>query len=359
MHDRAIERIEKNRATQDPSLNLGNCGHQEFPIQILEHAWFEDLSFGGKHCTKAFAEWADSPHDGPPNKIGRIPDLGTLSKLKRLSVAGSQESAISPLRSLAGLKNLKSLEALDFSRTQAGSLAPLAALPLQWIAFAQTEIADLGPLSEPHGLEYLDISPTRVTNLGPLTNLSGLVSLKFKGQSIQLGKFADFLPPETILPMNKVFISYSSQDRLFVEELRSHLCVLERNNLISSWHDRPIAAGAEWDHKIRRELQDADVILLLLSPDFLNSDYIWDIELDFALRKHEQRSAIVVPILLRSCLWEDTPLSRLQMANRVPVKGGPIDLAPNRDQTWRAVVERVKTAIRPSQPTPPKATEGG
>lgn len=70
MHDLAIERIEKNRVAEDPSLNLGNSGLQEFPTQILEHTWLEDLIFVGKHCTKTFAMWADRTHDALANKKG-------------------------------------------------------------------------------------------------------------------------------------------------------------------------------------------------------------------------------------------------------------------------------------------------
>ncbi len=171
------------------------------------------------------------------------------------------------------------------------------------------------------------------------------------GVSLQLGHFAQFLPNRTF-PMKKLFLSYSSRDRAFVDQLRAHLRVLERNNLISTWYDREIAPGMEWDRKIKRQLAESDVVVLMLSPDFLNSDYIWDVELEKALEMHEAKRATIVPVLLRSCLWADTPIARIQNANIVPKKAEPIDLAPNRDQAWHAVVEGIKRAIDPTASTP-------
>ena len=162
------------------------------------------------------------------------------------------------------------------------------------------------------------------------------------GLLVQLGKFSLFLNQS--YPMKKLFISYSSKDILFTEELRSHLRVLQRNSLIDTWYDREILVGQEWDKKIKDELKQADIIVLLLSPDFINSDYIWDVELEHAINMHQQNKATVVPIVLRSCLWEDTPISKLQLANKAEV----IDLASNRDEAWKKAVEGIRAAIKTS-----------
>ncbi len=74
--------------------------------------------------------------------------------------------------------------------------------------------------------------------------------------------------------MQRVFISYSSKDTDYMKELEVRLTTLKREGLIATWHDRKLLAGEEWDAKIKDELKTADVILMLLSPDFLATDYI-------------------------------------------------------------------------------------
>lgn len=108
-----------------------------------------------------------------------------------------------------------------------------------------------------------------------------------------------------------VFISYCHEDTDLKEQLMKHLKSLERLNLIETWHDGLITAGEEWDTKIKEALEAADIILLLVSVDFINSSYCIEVELERALERHYDNKAIVVPIILRNCLWQRMPFGKL------------------------------------------------
>ena len=110
----------------------------------------------------------------------------------------------------------------------------------------------------------------------------------------------------------KVFISYSHEDEVLRKELEKHLKPLQRQNIIDPWHDRKIGVGTEWQQAIDENLEAADIILLLVSPDFLNSDYCNDIEIKRAMQKHEEKSAIVIPVLLRHCDTDGAAFMKLQ-----------------------------------------------
>jgi hypothetical protein len=94
-----------------------------------------------------------------------------------------------------------------------------------------------------------------------------------------------------------IFISYSHRDDGLRQELDTQLSSLRRQGLISVWHDRWILAGQEWAREINHNLNDADLILLLISPDFIASDYCYDIEMKRAVERHEAGEAIVIPII--------------------------------------------------------------
>lgn len=143
----------------------------------------------------------------------------------------------------------------------------------------------------------------------------------------------------------KIFISYAREDEQLREQLEKHLAVLCNDGWIKTWHDRRIGAGSVWGEQITEELESADVILLLISPDFLASDYIRDVELKRALERHEARTARVVPIILRSSMWQDSAISRLQA---LPRDGVPVSSAQwnSRDEAFCHVAEGIKATIR-------------
>lgn len=107
----------------------------------------------------------------------------------------------------------------------------------------------------------------------------------------------------------KVFISYSHKDDVWRQQLVTHMSGLD---YLDVWHDRHISAGDEWDKGIHGELQSADIILLLISSDFMSSGYIKDTEIVNALRRHDEGTAVVVPVLIRDCLWKELPVAKFQ-----------------------------------------------
>jgi hypothetical protein len=110
----------------------------------------------------------------------------------------------------------------------------------------------------------------------------------------------------------KLFISYSHSDEELKGELIKHLEPLRHRNMIEEWHDRKIPAGKEWDKEISRALSSADIILLLISIDFINSEYCYGTEMERAIERHDKGEARVIPIILRSRLWQYAPFAKLQ-----------------------------------------------
>jgi tetratricopeptide (TPR) repeat protein len=141
----------------------------------------------------------------------------------------------------------------------------------------------------------------------------------------------------------QIFFSYAHRDEALRDELAKHLDILRRQGVISTWHDRCITAGREWAGEIDRELETADIILLLISVDFLSSDYINDVELTRALARHEAQSAQVIPVILRPCLWERGAFAKLQA---LPTGGEPVTSGkwPSQDEAFRVVAQEIEGA---------------
>lgn len=148
--------------------------------------------------------------------------------------------------------------------------------------------------------------------------------------------------------MVSLFFSYSHKDEVLCDELRVHLKMLERNGVISSWHDRRIAAGDEFDKSIDGHMEEAGVILLLVSPDFLASDYCYDIEMKRAMERHEAKSARVIPVILRPSDWKTAPFGRLLAT---PTDGKAVTMWANKDEAFLDVTRMIRQAVG-SQPSP-------
>lgn len=110
----------------------------------------------------------------------------------------------------------------------------------------------------------------------------------------------------------KVFISYSHVDTDLKTDLLKHLRPLEREGLIEVWADHCIPAGDDLDKEILKKLKSSDMVLALISIDFINSKYCYEIEMESALEREVKGEIKIVPIILRSCLWRKSPLARLK-----------------------------------------------
>ncbi len=143
-------------------------------------------------------------------------------------------------------------------------------------------------------------------------------------------------------PPVSVFCSYASEDEALRNKLEQHLSGLLREGLITEWHDRKILAGMDWASAIDTHLMAASVIVLLISPSFLASDYSYGVEMKRALERYASGSARVIPLLLRPVDWQDTPLGKLQC---LPRNAKPVTTWNNRDQAFAEIVRGIRSVI--------------
>jgi hypothetical protein len=141
----------------------------------------------------------------------------------------------------------------------------------------------------------------------------------------------------------EVFCSYSHKDEVLWKELVTHLVLLQRQGIIRTWYDRKISAGTEWEKEIHEHLESAGIILLLVSADFLASDYCYALEMQRAMERHEARKARVIPIILRAVDWREAPFAKLQA---LPKNGKPVTSWSNRDEAFTDIAQGIKDTVR-------------
>lgn len=135
-----------------------------------------------------------------------------------------------------------------------------------------------------------------------------------------------------------LFFSYAHEDEALRDELAKHLSIMRRQGVISDWYDRDITAGSEWADAIDDNLNTADIILLLVSPDFIASDYCYDVEMTRALERHTAKEAIVIPVILRPTRWQNAPFSKLQA---LPKNAKPVTTWPDQDEAFLYIAEAI------------------
>jgi hypothetical protein len=140
----------------------------------------------------------------------------------------------------------------------------------------------------------------------------------------------------------RIFYSYSHEDEDLRNKLEKHLATLKREQRISQWHDRQIGAGLEWKGEIDAHLNTANIILLLISPSFLASDYCYDVKLARAMQRHEKQEARVIPIILRPCDWESGKFSKLQA---LPTDGKAVTSWRDRDSAFKNIAKGIRKAV--------------
>jgi hypothetical protein len=128
------------------------------------------------------------------------------------------------------------------------------------------------------------------------------------------------LPPSATRSYN-IYYVYADADEGSLQGLERHLHLLERQKLLRGWHRRKVLAGEDWQTAVDQHFEDADIIVLLVSPDLLDSKYCYDTEVERAMRRHLKGEVVVVPVLVRPCMWELTPFERCRPlpGNAVPV----------------------------------------
>lgn len=139
--------------------------------------------------------------------------------------------------------------------------------------------------------------------------------------------------------MVDLFFSYSHRDEDLRDELEIHLAMLKRQGLIRAWHDRRIPAGGDVHEEISEHLEEADVMLILVSPYFLASDYCYNVEMRRALERHEAGEARVIPIILEPCDWHNAPFGHLRAT---PTDGKPVSKFPNLHDAFLEVTQDIR-----------------
>jgi tetratricopeptide (TPR) repeat protein len=141
----------------------------------------------------------------------------------------------------------------------------------------------------------------------------------------------------------QVFYSYAHEDERLLERFNTHLSSLKREKKIATWYDRDIHAGSDWASTINSHVNTADIILLLISPDFIASDYCYSNEAQRALERHRAGEARVIPIILKPVDWQHTPLSELQA---LPRDGKPITSYSDQDEACLEVAQRIRRVVK-------------
>ena len=140
-----------------------------------------------------------------------------------------------------------------------------------------------------------------------------------------------------------LFYSYAHADESYADSLRKHLAILKRQGLICDWHDRQITAGRDWEQEINQHLETADIVLLLVSADFLASDYCWSREMNRALQRHDAGEARVIPVAVHPVDWEGAPFAKLQ---GLPKAMKPISQWQNSAEALADVAQGIRRVIK-------------
>ena len=148
----------------------------------------------------------------------------------------------------------------------------------------------------------------------------------------------------------EVFCCYAHEDAPYLEKLKNHLTLLKRQGLITLWSDTDISPGSNWEQEIEKHLNTANIILLLVSSDFMASDYCYSKEMFRSIERHDRGEAIVIPIILRPVYWQGAPFAKLQA---LPTGAKPIisSIWHNLDEALVDVVNGIGEAIKHLQTT--------
>lgn len=150
-----------------------------------------------------------------------------------------------------------------------------------------------------------------------------------------------FTTRQSIKPMN-VFISYDQEDEQLCSLLIKHMQLLSREGVINEWHNRQINPGELYKDAIDQHFNAAQLILLLISADYIASDYCYGTEMTRALQRHAAHEARVIPIILRPVDWRSAPFGGLKA---LPMNGEPITAWADLDQAFLAVVNEIRKVV--------------
>lgn len=144
------------------------------------------------------------------------------------------------------------------------------------------------------------------------------------------------------LPPIKIFVSYAQEDGQHKITLSNHLSALQRKGLFTSFEVGKINAGQQWKQKIQQYLAEADIVFLLLSSDAIANNYIYNEQIQKALRRAEQQDAIVIPILLRSVNYTGLGIDKYAV---LPTNGKAVTSWANQDEAYTHIARQIQKVI--------------
>jgi internalin A len=240
-----------------------------------------------------------------------------------------------------GQRRLLSIIRANFDRIHGSikNLKPVEIVPLPEQPNAYVPYVELLAWEESRKKEFEKVVDGEIITLNVQNLLNGVEVQGERASASSLRSPHDFERRRAA----RAFVSYSHKDERQLNELKTHLSPLERLNLIETWYDRRIIAGEDFGQKINENLERADIILLLISADFIASKYCYEIEMKRALERYASGEAHVVPIIVDYVNWRVIPeLSRL---TAVPKDGKPVPKWPKKAAAWLDVSERVQTIL--------------
>jgi len=149
------------------------------------------------------------------------------------------------------------------------------------------------------------------------------------------------MQPVARIPVN-LFLSYSRADSTLVETFLKHLAPLKTTGLVRTWYDRELKPGADWDREIQEHLEQSDIVVLLISADFLATDYCVTHEFRRALERHSDGEIRIIPVILRPVRWETTPIGQFQA---LPTRAVPVSRWPSADEAFEDVVRGIEGTV--------------
>lgn len=306
-------------------------------------------------------EWREKVRQSLKRHFGEEHNRGRLPTFTIGSILSSNHLMKDPLRLKEILKTHRSILAVEME--VAGVYEAAQVIDHQYPVLAIRGISDIvGLQRDSRWTEYACQAAAAFTYalimtdpLDPLLNSasfqrpvvpSEISSAQLRGSEPSLDTQHSVRHPRPVLvksttPIN-ICCCYAREDEFFLNQIKAHLSPLLQENLIQIWHDREIRPGKELAQEIKKSLDTAQIILLLLSSDFFASEYCYNIEMKRAIERHEADKARVIPVILRPCNWEKSPLRKFLA---LPRDGKAIILWPNWDEAFYDVAEGIQKVV--------------
>ncbi|MCD1116291.1 leucine-rich repeat domain-containing protein [Chryseobacterium turcicum] len=310
-------------------LNLSNNLLKEIPKEIENLKFLETLDISNNRIENIYAKVFKLKKlkilNLNNNKIKSLPQqINNLNGLVSLHLANNFIEFLPN-----ELFSVYSLRELDLSRNKIKILSPkienLSNLRKLWLnylileQFPERELKRMNSLLAIYCYGKIETNPIIQKTFSDLSKIKGnsLANLKFLETQKEILKDLKDMNVQSELFNNKIFISYSHQDKYWLNRIKTHLNVLKHslNIEIDVWDDEKLMTGDDWEEKINESLNNAGIAIFVISTDFLASEFITKKEVPIILENAKKKGVKIMPIIVEPCLFTDSILSKYQAAN--------------------------------------------